>query len=436
MKYDCSDIGVLGAGIMGCCLALELSKRGYKIDLIDLAPRPMTSTSLNNEGKLHLGFVYANDPVGETHKLMLRGSLAFSSIMERLTGRRAENLGISRPFNYFLPVDSQMGMAAINKHFKEVEKEIKNVCSSSSNLYLDLKIDHYFEQNPPADHKKLFASDLTLGSFRTEERSVSTIAVANILCEAIDNDPNISFFGSTKVLSANRLTSDDVEIELHCNGNTYKTIYPCVANCLWDDKLRVDGTAGITDEGPWLLRYKATINISLKSPENIYVPSATGILGPYGDVVNHNGNSFYISWYPLCKLVQSMDEDGRNLYNFVHKRPLSNFVTLVKSTYPSAARLLASFTHKKFIKKNIYEMSAYIPSLTGLLKSKGKFILGGGVILARGATDIDDPGSYLHQRSRVGPIAYGSYVTIDTGKYCTAPLFAIEAADMIGDILN
>ncbi len=33
-----ADVGVLGAGIMGCCLALELAQQGFKIDLIDLAP--------------------------------------------------------------------------------------------------------------------------------------------------------------------------------------------------------------------------------------------------------------------------------------------------------------------------------------------------------------------------------------------------------------
>jgi glycine/D-amino acid oxidase-like deaminating enzyme len=57
-----SDVGVLGAGIMGCCLALELAQRGRRVDLLDLAPAPMTGASLHNEGKLHLGFVYAKDP--------------------------------------------------------------------------------------------------------------------------------------------------------------------------------------------------------------------------------------------------------------------------------------------------------------------------------------------------------------------------------------
>ena len=48
--------------MLGCCLALDLVQKGYEVDLIDAAETPMTGASLNNEGKIHLGFVYASDP--------------------------------------------------------------------------------------------------------------------------------------------------------------------------------------------------------------------------------------------------------------------------------------------------------------------------------------------------------------------------------------
>jgi hypothetical protein len=80
-------------------------------------------------------------------------------------------------------------------------------------------------------------------------------------------------------------------------------------------------------------------------------------------------------------------------------------------------------------------MSDFIPGLKGLVGQKNSFALGGGIILAKGTTDINDPVSQLHQRSRTGPVAYGSYITIDTGKYCLAPMHALDAADMISTIL-
>lgn len=436
VSKSCSaDIGILGAGILGCCLALELAQRGYRVKLIDLASTPMTGASLHNEGKLHLGFVYANDPLKETHGLMLRGSLAFSRIIEKLSGYGAASFLPSQPFHYFVPIDSQLDMIAIENHFQEVEEAIHEVTRISGNLYLDHGVDRYYERNSSSDHGSMFFPSLTLGSFRTEERSVSPVAVANILSRAIKNQQNINFIGNTEVLAAARLACGDVEIESRLNGEVSLNRYSCVANCLWDDRLRVDATAGIRDHGPWMLRYKVTVKISVPTAVPNNIPSATGILGTFGDVVNYNNGSYYISWYPLCKIAQTMEEDGRKLHGMVHKGTLSRCIKKMMSSYPSISHFVAAIAHRKFIKDNILEMAAYIPSMHALLNTEKRCELGGGVIMARGETDINDPMSYLHRRSAIGPVAYGSYVTIDTGKYCTAPLFAMETADMIADVL-
>ena len=52
-------IAVLGAGLQGACIALELARRGHEVDLIDQDVQPLNRASLRNEGKIHLGFVYA-----------------------------------------------------------------------------------------------------------------------------------------------------------------------------------------------------------------------------------------------------------------------------------------------------------------------------------------------------------------------------------------
>jgi hypothetical protein len=431
-----ADIGILGAGIMGCCLALELARRGFRVDLIDLAPTPMTGASLHNEGKLHLGFVYAKDPLKKTHGMMLRGSLAFSRILEKLTGCGADSLMPSQSFHYFVPVDSQLGMDAIDDHFQRVEEEVHEETRSSGNLYMDRRVDRYHERNSPSDHSSVFSHDLTLGSFKTQEISVSPVAVAAILRRAIDRQPGVNFVGNTEVLAADRLAGGDVEVESRLNGKTSKNRYPSAANCLWDDRLRIDRTAGIRDHGPWILRYKATINFSAPTAAHGNIPSATGIIGSYGDVVNQNNGSYYVSWYPLTKIAQSVDGYGRELHDMVHKGIVSRCIRKVTSRDSSISRFVASITHRRFIDGNIRGMAAFIPSMTALLTRRSSSEVGGGVILARGATDIDDPTSYLHRRAEIGPVAHGSYVTIDTGKYCMAPLFALQAADMITDVLK
>ena len=54
-----------------------------------------------------------------------------------------------------------------------------------------------------------------------------------------------------------------------------------------------------------------------------------------------------------------------------------------------------------------------------------------GAIVAYGQTDVDDPASGLHNRTRVGVISVDGYHTVDPGKLTTAPLFGCRTAGRI-----
>jgi glycine/D-amino acid oxidase-like deaminating enzyme len=429
-------VGVLGAGIMGCCLALELALRGNEVDLIDLAPEPMTGASLHNEGKLHLGFVYANDPLRKTHGILAGGSLAFSRILERLTGCGAEALLPSKPFHYFVPNDGLLDGDAVASHFHEVERVVLELARGSGDRYLGRDLQRLFEINSSAEHARLFSPRTTSCSFRTEERAVSPSAVAGILRRAISSRPEVSFLGAAEVLAVERLSGGGVKVDMRSDGRVASKRYDCVANCLWDDKLRVDRTAGVADPDPWLLRYKATLAIAPPPDRARSIPSATGILGPYGDVVHHADGSIYLSWYSLARRAQTTNGDGRKLHDDVHSGTVARALKRWTARSPVLSSFLASVAHQGFFRDSVRAMATHVPSVAGLIDGRTSFKVGGGVILARGSTDIDDPASFLHQRSAIGPAAHGSYVTIDTGKYGMAPTFAMTAADLIGGILS
>src|SRR3954463_15863881 len=84
MIIQADRIAVLGAGIMGCCLALYLARTGRRVVLFDREPAPMQAASRWNEGKLHLGYLYANDPMLTTAHHVLPGSYAFVPCLEEL----------------------------------------------------------------------------------------------------------------------------------------------------------------------------------------------------------------------------------------------------------------------------------------------------------------------------------------------------------------
>ena len=75
---------VLGGGIQGCCIALMLRKHGYEVNLIDKSKDILNRASLNQEGKIHLGFVYGADASLKTGKSLLLNALYFAPYLEYL----------------------------------------------------------------------------------------------------------------------------------------------------------------------------------------------------------------------------------------------------------------------------------------------------------------------------------------------------------------
>src|SRR4051794_16249475 len=113
-------VAVLGAGMLGTTVALELARRGHTIDLFDRGPVPITMAGLNNEGKLHLGFLYAKDATLHTTKMVASGSIRFFALLRRWIGQDVDRLPISARFLYAVPQDSLLPPGRVHAHFEQV----------------------------------------------------------------------------------------------------------------------------------------------------------------------------------------------------------------------------------------------------------------------------------------------------------------------------
>jgi glycine/D-amino acid oxidase-like deaminating enzyme len=428
-----SAVGILGGGIMGCCLALALSQRGHTVDLFDMADRPLTGASLHNEGKLHLGYVYANDPDDMTYLSMIMGSLSFGRLIQALTGMDPAAMKVSTPFQYIVPNDSQLTLDAVAKHFEHVDKAIRINMAESQALYFGRSIKNS-RMNDPVFSNDTFPKRSVMGSFTTDEISVDPGIIAEWLIAAINRDNRIRFRGRNHIRSVTPLSSGMSEVEVFADEKTIKYRFDCVVNCLWGDKIRIDRTAGILSDDPVMVRYKAAIRISSKEPEFHLLPSVTAILGSYGDLVNFGNGDFYLSWYPLCKLGETVNGDMQDMVRLMQPSGIIDSTGIMP--YPQDPKCqINRQLQEDFVDSCILAMCDLIPGLSGLIGKKHSFTIGGGFILAKGSTDINDPESQLHQRYRTGPVAHGSYISVDTGKYCLAPMHAFDAADLISQIL-
>ena len=101
---------------------------------------------------------------------------------------------------------------------------------------------------------------------------------------------------------------------------------------------------------------------------------------------------------------------------------------------PETDRTMTDAQARAIAHETAVELGRYIPpSAAALAEAAATAHVAGGWITAWGRTDITDPGSQLHERHRIGVSTRGSLVSIDTGKFTTAPLFGAHAAVAVLD---
>src|SRR5207253_1955373 len=85
-----------------------------------------------------------------------------------------------------------------------------------------------------------------------------------------------------------------------------REVFDHVVNALWDGRFAIDATAGLPAHRPWIHRLK--YGVSFRLPEGAPTPpSATIVLGPFGEVVSYGDGLIYLSWYPTCLRAISKD---------------------------------------------------------------------------------------------------------------------------------
>lgn len=389
---------VVGGGMAGIIAALELAEAGIDITLFESADEVMSGASYWCEGKVHLGFVYALDATRETSVQMVAGARSFHSIVGRYIPSRVLDEATSSPFVYAVPRDSMVPVDAIRAHFAAVDELLyphRNAIPgwSAGPTWRELN------QRALADD---FDGDRVVAAMETVEVAVDPHVLAPWLRRAVGGHPRIQVRTGTPVqaISDSPRGTFGARAAVTADGGTEH--FDRVVNASWQQRLALDATAGWLTDRPVLHRRKLGVH-GPRIPES--VPSVTFLLGSYGDVVRFRERS-YQSWYPAGMVETSTalapPEMGPTMDD-------SEAQAIAHETAVELGRLMPS-------------------SAAALAEAATGAYVAGGWITAWGRTDITDPGSQLHERHRIGVSTRGSLVSIDTGKFTTAPLFGAQAA--------
>ncbi|WP_137124239.1 FAD-dependent oxidoreductase [Roseomonas sp. HF4] len=390
-------IAVLGAGLMGCCLALALARRGLQVVVFERREAAMLEASLHSEGKLHLGFVYAADPSLRTAALMQRGAACFAAILERWLGAGVLDPLQSEPFVYAVHRDSQLSVPSIEAHFARVQA-----------LWTGPPEQAAWRRLSPGELEASFDPGLVRAAYRTGERAVDTGRVAELLRDALRADPRVELRTGFDV-AAVAGTAGAFRVHGTVQGAACRDgPFAQIVNCLWANRPAVDVASGLEARPAAMIRHKVGLFLQAEAGADRGAPSTTFVLGPFGDIVAWPCGRLYLAWYP-AGMVGVARQVARTDWRAV--RAGLDAPAIAAATIAALARLC--------------------PRLAAVVAG-ARPVVDGGAIYALGATDIDDPRSRLHQRSEVGLVAaQDGYHSVDTGKYTLAPLLAEDLATRI-----
>lgn len=399
-------IAILGAGVAGTCAALELAAHGHRVELFDELDEPVAGASYVNEGKIHLGILYAKDASLRTARLMIEGALSFAPILRRWDAFDRDQVTLSTPFYYGVHRGTMVDVDGLRAHYAHCARLFDEAIAAGAGPYLGLDRRMHAVELPRRERDALVEPAYFEAMFRTSELGVDPRTVAPCLRRRVLADPQVRFVGKARVTGVATGRSG-LRVAYTRDGIDHTDTYDHVANALWHGRLEIDAGMGFRPAYPWSYRYKFGNRVRVPLARSA-LPSITCVLGPFGDIVNYGERGLFLSWYPEGMVGTSYD-----------LRPPD------WNAQFSAAERHAVFarSHAEWLKR--------CPMLRAMAFSREDVDPSAGVIFAWGDTGVDDPGSMLHDRHALGVHSAGNYHSVNTGKYTLAPLMGQRTAQRI-----
>jgi glycine/D-amino acid oxidase-like deaminating enzyme len=400
-------VSVLGGGLQGCCVALALANRSVRVTLFDKNDALLSRTAVANEGKIHLGYMYAGDPTLSTARTMMSGALSFAPFLERHLGRSAQSFPVSVPATYVVHRDSQHNSENVCAYLKSVHALVNEAAEARKQAYFGRDLAAPLRILADVEREAQFDPEIALAAVSTPEIAINPVALARSVAECIAAHPFIETRCRRTIVGA-EVERDGICVVSEGEGGPARDRFDHVVNALWDGRFAINEALGFRANRPWLHRLKYGLSFRLP-PDVSPPPSATIVLGPFGEVVTYADRIIYLTWYPECLQAISTDVTPPDW-----------------ETYPSEP------LRSRILTGTFRALSDIVPSLCNLkADSLPEATVKGGAIVAWGDTDIYDPASELHRRYEIGVTSEGNFHSVDPGKLTMAPYFAEMCAERI-----
>lgn len=398
-------VAILGGGMLGACTALELARRGHRVTLIEGADRILQGASRWNEGKIHLGFLYAADPGLATAARLIPGGLAFVDIVERHIGQSLTSFATDDDV-FLVHRDSIVDANAFATYARRTADLVREAANGlGAGRYLANLASPGVHRLSASELAELTSSREIVAGFRVPERSVSTVPIADLLSSAVYGEPRIDVRTGAWVAGARRRADGRFDILAGPHSGAELDAFDVVVNALWEGRLAVDALLGIAPPESWSHRFRAAVFADL--PAN-GLRGAVVCTGPFGDIKRYADGRVYLSWYNAGLLVEGDRVEP-----------------------PRSASALTRERRVKVLKETLDSLSSIFPGIREIAGAVNECDVHGGWVYAIGKGSLADRASLLHRRDRFAVIVDRSYISVDTGKYSLAPWLAEQVTEIV-----
>jgi hypothetical protein len=375
------------------------------VELYEQSAQAVAQASFVNEGKIHLGFLYAVDASLRTSAQMIEGALAFETYLRRWIPFSAAEIA-STPFHYAVHRGTLLDADRLAAHYERCAALYRERARATGRDYLGLGVGSGFAQLKPKEFESWLDPAHFDAVFRTTEYAVDPRAIARALREALAAEPRIALHTDHRVVGV-RATRGGYRVRVVHAGCEREEPCSDVVNASWAARLPLDRAFGIAPRHGWLHRYKFGHRIEVALARDA-VPSFTCVQGPFGDIVNFGARGMFLSWYPVGRTGMSTAEEPPDWHG----------------SYTAEER-------RSVFVRSLAEWRRRCPALRGLGLDRAPVDANGGLIYALGESDVDDPDSRLHDRFEIGISSRGRYHSVDTGKYTLVPWWGVRVADRV-----
>lgn len=240
-------VAILGGGFQGCCIALALSMRGVKVSIFDRGQTLMSRTAVANEGKVHLGYMYAADRSLKTARTMIEGALSFGPFLSRALEIPQSSFLTSEPTVYLVHRESQCSADEGVDYIMKTHELIRERAGGHADLYFGQDLQAPLQRWSKRRTAEDYDTATIIAAIPTPEVAIDPLDVMARIRDRIGMDPLIDIHLEHEVEDVSP-GKHGLSVSGTGTHGTFAEGFDHVVNALWEGRLAIDAKMGFFAE--------------------------------------------------------------------------------------------------------------------------------------------------------------------------------------------